>query len=311
VAIADVDADGKEEVIAGSDDRCCYLLNANGSERWHYEGAAGHDPYWARYWRGGEVEKVLVADINGDGKPEIIFGAANMHIHACDINGELLWRFTQYGICTSLCAADLTGDGKQEVIGGPATITCYSNCLVIDEGGELLSKYSNDGWASALTAVCTADLDGQAPLEVVCGTNMNNVYALNTTGGELSKRWKFALGDVVTALCPARLTPGSAQSLIAGSGSEYVYALNADGKLLWTANLYAPVQQISARKSDLAGVDEIVVAADRRLHVLDATGAVIAGCETTSPIVHFVFSGNALIVATEDGQVKELAVKRP
>jgi len=234
-----------------------------------------------------------------------------MHIHACDINGKLLWRYTQYGICTSLCAADLTGDGSQEVIGGPASITCYSNCLAIDRHGKLLSKYNNDGWASALTAVCTADLDAKAPLEVICGTNMNNIYALNAAEGKLSLRWKFALGDVVTALCPARLTPEAQQSVIAGSGSEYVYALDAAGELLWTANLHAPVQHVSTRASTQSGVDEILAAADRRLHVLDATGKITSGYEAPSPIAHIAPVAGALIVVTDDGHVEKLAHRRP
>ena len=119
------------------------------------------------------------------------------------------------------------------------------------------------------------------------------------------------VGDVVTALCPARLTPEAQQSVIAGSGSEYVYALDAAGELLWTANLHAPVQHVSTRASTQSGVDEILAAADRRLHVLDATGKITSGYEAPSPIAHIAPVAGALIVVTDDGHVEKLAHRRP
>jgi len=309
VAIEDIDGDGKGEIIAGSDDRCCYVLNSDGTERWHYQGAAGHDPYWRRYWKAGEVEKVLAADVNGDGRKEIIFAAANMHIHACDVMGNLLWRFKQYGVCTSILAADVTGDGRMEVIGGPAKITCYSNCHVIDEKGKSISRYGNDGWASALTAVCAGDLDSDGAPEVICGTNMNNIYALNASSGKLARRWKYTAGDVINSLCTARLKHGKERHVIGGSASEYVYALTPDGKVAWTTNLHDTVRQVAARDLDDDGCDEIVASTSRALHVLDAKGRVVGSFATRSPISCFDL-GQKLFLGTQEGKVRELTMVR-
>ena len=307
VAIADIDSDGMGQIIAGSDDRCCYVLNAGGEERWRYQGKEGDDPYWKRYWKAGEVEKVLAADINADSKKEVIFAAANMNIHACDIQGKLLWRFTQYGVCTSILTADLTGDGKMEVVGGPAKITCYSNCNVINEKGEAISRFGNDGWASALTAICTADLDGNGSLEVICGTNMNNVFALDAVKGKLTQRWKYAAGDVVNSLCPARLSGKQEQHVIAGSASEFIYALAACGQVAWTTNLYDNVLQVAARDLDGDGRDEIVASTSDVLYVLDAAGSIIGSFATESKI-NCVNLGERLLIGTQDGKVRELTM---
>ncbi|NOZ20193.1 MAG: hypothetical protein GXP25_03800 [Planctomycetes bacterium] len=309
VAIADIDGDGKGEVIAGSDDRCCYVLNADGKERWRFQGEEGDDPYWRRYWKAGEVEKVLAADINGNGKKEIIFAAANMNIHACDVTGKRLWRFRRYGVCTSLVAADLTGDGKMEVIGGPAKITCTSACSVIGQDGKAIASYGNDGWASALTAVCTADLDGDGKLEVICGTNMNNIFALNMAKGKLALRWKYTAGDVINSLCGARLTDGKAQHVIAGSASEYVYCLDAAGKVAWTANLHDPVLWVAARDLNGDGRDEIVAATAHALFVLDAGGKPVATFASEDTIL-CVDLGTQLLIGTQGGAVQSLKLKQ-
>ena len=310
VALADIDGDGSCEIVAGSDDRCCYVLGRDGKERWRYQGAAGGDPYWRRYWKGGEVEKVLAADLDGDGRQEVVFAAANMNVHACDSAGELLWTFTQYGVCTSLLALDLTGDGKQNVIGGPAKITCYSNCSVLDEAGKVVSRFGNDGWASALTAICTADLEGDGRTQVICGTNMNNVRALDYADGELKARWCFVAGDVITSLCAARFAAGGGQRVMVGSASEYVYCLDAAGAVVWRRQLGDAVSRVASCDLDGDGRDELIASTGRALHVLDPDGGLLAhvtpGAQVTSLDV-----SRTLLLGTADGSLAQLRLLKP
>ena len=303
VALGDVDGDGKLDVAAGSDDRKVYVLDATGRKLWDYEGAAGDDPYWRRYWKNGEVEKVVVADLDRDGKAEVLFGAANMHLHCCDPAGKLLLKYRRYGVITSIAVADLTGDGKLEVAAGPARITCYSECAALDATGKRISRFGNDGWASALTAVCAGDLDGDGQPEVVCGTNMSNIYALDAAKGQLAKRWKFVAGDVVTALCCAKLDTGPARTLIAGSDCGYVYALDAKGAKRWGTNLGDGVVQTAAVDRDGDGVEEVVATtADGVLHVLDASGREVAHLDAGAYPTSFV-AGRRLVLSTRAGKV--------
>jgi outer membrane protein assembly factor BamB len=60
---ADLDGDGRLEVLVGSQDRRVSALDAGGAPRWHY--LAG----------GGVSGSPVAVDLSGDGIPEIIFGA--------------------------------------------------------------------------------------------------------------------------------------------------------------------------------------------------------------------------------------------
>ncbi|MGD9498446.1 MAG: FG-GAP-like repeat-containing protein, partial [Armatimonadota bacterium] len=305
VCTADVDGDGKREIIAGSDDRRCYCLNRDGSERWSYEGAATDNPYWRRYWKAGEVEKVIAADIDGDGRDEVIFGAANMHLHALDHDGSLLWRFTKYGVITSLLAWDMTGDGRMEVIGGPAKITCTSEVSVLDAEGARLGSQGNDGWASALTALTIADLDGEGAPAVICGTNFNNVIAHDSDAGRLTQRWRTALGDVVTALCGVDFAGGGRQVVVAGSASEYAYCLTADGSIRWATPLGGPLLRLlPVPRRDGVG-EQVIAITDRAAIRLDADGRGVAWLSEIDGVTDAVWA-EGLYLVTQSGRVLAL-----
>jgi len=46
-----------------------------------------------RYDTGDEVRKVLAADLDGDGRDEIIAGSMSRSVYVFDASGKRLWRF--------------------------------------------------------------------------------------------------------------------------------------------------------------------------------------------------------------------------
>ncbi len=307
VCTADVDGDGKREIIAGADDRKCYCLGRDGAERWSFEGAATDDPYWRRYWKAGEVEKVVAADIDGDHCDEVIFAAANMNLHALDHDGKLLWRFSKYGVMASLITGDLTGDGLPEVIGGPSKITCISEVSVLDRAGTRVGSYGNDGWASALTAVALAELDGPGKPGLLCGTNFNNVFALTNDRGKLSLRWRVPLGDPVTALCGLRRDATGVQSAIAGSSSEYVYCLDPAGKLQWSTRLDGTVLKVTPVSKGPAPDVGLLVVTTQGLYLLDVAGKGV-GWHAIAGGVTDADGTDGAVVGTQEGTVWSVAL---
>ncbi len=302
VCTADMDGDGLREIIAGSDDRNCYCLGRDGKVLWSYEGAATDNPYWRRYWKAGEVEKVIAADIDGDGRDEVAFGAANMNLNALDQDGSLLWRYSKYGVITSLIAHDLTGDGRMEVIGGPAKITCISEVSVLDAEGTKLGGHGNDGWASALTALAIAELDGPGSPAVICGTNFNNVFAHDNNGGQLTNRWQVPLGDVVTALCGVDFAGDGRDLVVAGSGSEYVYCLAADGSMQWATPVGGPVLRLLAVPSGEGAAERVIAVTDSAAVELGADGRAVAWLTGLSGVTDATWA-DGLYLCTNSGSV--------
>ena len=138
---ADVDGDGNKEILYSSADGMVHCWNLDGTEHgaWPYN----LDP------RGSAAVTLATrpacADVNGDGRPEVIFGTyivgtqleVRGQLIVLDGSGTLLARADmpvqwgakadgmEYGanVCTARpCVADLDGDGKLEI--AVTTLTC-------------------------------------------------------------------------------------------------------------------------------------------------------------------------------------------
>ena len=68
VSIGDVDGDGNNEVIAGSDDTYVYAIKSDGSLLWQYKTG---DVVWC----------VSVGDIDGDGVDDVVAGSDDTNVY--------------------------------------------------------------------------------------------------------------------------------------------------------------------------------------------------------------------------------------
>ena len=107
-AIGDVDGDGKLEFGTAFTDRfaCC-------------DAATGH-PKWELALP-GKGSDVVCCDIDGDGRPEFLFGCADGHLYAVQADrdgstGDILWQVPLGAPVGSPVVADLDGDGLAEVL---------------------------------------------------------------------------------------------------------------------------------------------------------------------------------------------------
>ncbi|MCP4872355.1 MAG: hypothetical protein GY898_26950 [Proteobacteria bacterium] len=151
-ALVDVDGDGEVEILAKNDDTewshgadgFLIAVNLDGTIEW----TASHrtDEFGS--------DQIIVADLYGDGQPEVIVdwaifdGATGVRIAEAEV---------QQLYSTVPTVGDLDGDGIQEVL---------FNGVVHDANGALLWAPSSDGgpsgWRSAIL-----DIDGDADPEVV------------------------------------------------------------------------------------------------------------------------------------------------
>ncbi len=195
LVIGDVEGNGKQEVLVGTEYHTSNMLEADGSVRWTV--------------RGGPCFTALaLTDLNGDGVKESVYGAMDGSVCAVDsISGKTMWKANlgddvRYGVVVkrdSLVAGSESGnvallsaeggrrwrrdlnaavtglvlldDGEEEVI---AAGTSGGWIVLLSLRGEIVGNHRLDGGISALAALDPADGPG-----LLVGTDTNAVTALS------------------------------------------------------------------------------------------------------------------------------------
>jgi len=223
-AIADLDKDGKPEVIVGSHDWYIYALNGeDGSELWKYRTDVGV-----------VLSSPSIADIDDDGYLEVVVGAWDDTVYA--LNGEdgtQLWNFTtDDGVGSSPAISDIDQDGKLEVVVGCRDSKIYA---INGEDGIELWNFTTAGMIYSSPAI--GDINGDGLDEVITGCRNYMVYALNGSNGR--ELWNFEANySLSSSVSLGDLNYDSKLDVIIGFSQGYngtVYALNGqNGKILWT-----------------------------------------------------------------------------
>lgn len=155
--ILDLDGDRQLDVVVSQfagDCRVYALRGDDGSVLWYSD--LPQD--WM--YHGGSF-----ADIDEDGKPEIVIGCYDGHVYA--LNGEdgsLEWDYVApfyIGAPTSI--ADLNNDGHLEVV-----FAYYDTLGVLSHTGDLIWEYPTGG--SIFRGAAIGDLNGDEDLDVVFGS---------------------------------------------------------------------------------------------------------------------------------------------
>lgn len=203
-AVADVDHDGDDEVICNGLGSQMFIMNGDGSIVFAMESTSSF------YGENHDVDEPLgslpvinnpsVADLDGDGRLDIINGTAGLGLIQIASNGGLraefdhsisAWiadngffqagfpkRVWDYQFFMNYVVADLDGDGKHDTLSGDGGFFVYSaNANGDDAVG--FPKFTNQ-WHAATPAV--GDIDGDGKIDVVANTREGWLYAWRNTG---------------------------------------------------------------------------------------------------------------------------------
>lgn len=183
-SIADINEDGKLEVIFANSD----IWDNNNNYLYALRGKNG-TLIWKFRVNNSVETSPAVADIDRDGKLEVIFGSNDFHLYALKgEDGSLLWEFKTNGdIESSPVVADINGDGKLEVVFG-----CSDKYLYVLNGknGSLLWKYKLGGDITSSPAV--GDIDRNGKLDIAVASKDGYLYLFESTkkGGKVVwSRW--------------------------------------------------------------------------------------------------------------------------
>lgn len=183
----------------------------------------------------GWYSSPAVADIDGDGTPEVLWGAYDL-VALNGADGSLQWRAPSGNrVWPGVAVADLGGDGLMEVIAGRGgdEVTVYNR-----NGGVVWTAHPFGGGEVRTLAVEDLEADGQ--FEVIVGrasggeTKQLSVYNASGTlrpgwparhDGELGSGWGMYNQNVVVA----DLTGDGTKEVIGPTDTHYITALSANG----------------------------------------------------------------------------------
>jgi len=298
-AAADLDGDGRDELLAGSERGSIWALDADGRPLWQaaakgkittaaagrlqrgtqkcalfgsedcrvYAFAPNGAPRWSfelpSYKGAGRVRVLLAADLDGDGVDEVIAGGDNWRYYVLDAEGHERWHYESVHPSSAGAAVDLDGDGRRELLCG--TVYYWWHCAACD--GTKRWSYSVKG--PHATVALGVNFSGGKGRAAVFGAEDGNLHVLDAQGKLL---WMANVGDQVTGALAADFQGDGREQLVASSLSFNVFALGAEGQVLWRRNLGAPVACLAATQT--AGKTQLLAGCqDGSLTWLDAQGS--------------------------------------
>ena len=306
----DCNRDGRKEIVIGSFDGNCYLLDDSLRDL----------PGWPKFSRGGFFSSPALWDIDHDAMPEIFIGGENGALYGWKISGASVRGFpislqgqvwsSPAIIADSLLA--LGGEGKM---------------FVFDRNGNAARGWPQDmrGWASAspawrddVLAIATltrgetsrgylyawrlsgeayanfplhlkmdsdsspalADLDRDGKVEIILGDDAGLLHAFRLEGNELPN-FPRLIGEAVQASpALADLNDDGVLDIVVGTTDGALHAWNALGDCMlgWPARLGGEINGSAAVARTANGAVRIVIGAgNHRLYALHADGKIAEG----------------------------------
>ncbi len=227
-ALASADfGEGGRVIAVGTTEATVTLFSLAGEKRWTHQ-----VPF---YKRTGIVRTLVAADLNGDGRDEIVVGAENWHHYVLDQQGEKLWHFESVHASTATAVADIDNDGQPELIAA----TEYNWWFAVSNRGEQRWQHNTIG-GMGVTHVATARQSDGTHL-VAFGCRDGTVQVVDAAG-----KLQFVLrtADTITGLAAADIDGDGAEEFLVASAMQNTYAVNGTGEILWRYGNDTPPTQL-------------------------------------------------------------------
>ena len=241
-ALADLEHNGKLEIIIGGGDGKLHVFRPDGTEMWNYNTHSNN-----------LTSSPAVADIDGDGKYEIIFisgqwmssGGAdgysgNDYIYVMNETGgyKMNWNGGEPMLIASMSSVvypspavgDLRGDGTLDIV-----FATGSYIYTLDCNGAFLSRGPISGFAASFSSPVIANIDGTyGGQQVIIGSSDHSLHAWHNWHGDASQvmDWPLPTKDRIDATPAIGDVDGDGYNeVVVGSLDKFVYNWKTKGSI--------------------------------------------------------------------------------
>lgn len=233
----------ENDLLVGEDNGTISRWDATGKRLWGvtipYETVS-----WA-HWseKRSCVLEITSADINGDGRQEVLLANGDARVYAFTGSGEMLWRHrVNWGVYNAMTPT--TYLGKFALFGGAREPTLEGRMIVLGADGNIIAGLNCPGMESQrFRDVRLLDLNRDGKREILCTQDTANNQLL-CCDEQRSPLWQADVGGSPTALA-VRDVRGRPQALCASlcgylhafdgatGNREWVCYLGNDVRMLW------------------------------------------------------------------------------
>jgi hypothetical protein len=235
VAVADVNGDGIPDlIVANGNDNTVRVLLGNGDGTYHY---LNNDPTQGTFTVGTHPDAVAVADLNGDGKLDLIvanYGDLNTPVPGSVSvllgNGDGTFQPAQtfpvgFG-ATSVAVADVDGDGIPDLVvanfGNPNTHDPGSVSVLLGNGNGTFRPPVNYATGPGPASVAVADVNGDGIPDLVVANQYGNTVSvlLGNRDGTFRSAVNYPVGTGPTSVTVADVNGDGVPDLIVTNISD-------------------------------------------------------------------------------------------
>lgn len=244
--IIDINHDGKEEIIFGTESGMLFCLSNKGKLLWRYQ------------LEGGIKASPKVEDINHDGYLEILVPCIDRKLYIISYSGKILNSFTADSPLESTPCIIKGKDTR--IIVGSIRGTIYS----LDSGCNIKWRLKTEEGVKAEPSYFFYNEE-----LIVFGTLDGNLFLLDRKGNIL---WKYKThGAIYSKPIIKDINEDSIPEIVFGSGDSRIYALTIYGEKLWSYETHDKITaNVVVEDFDNDGKIEIMAGShDSNIYILE------------------------------------------